>query len=133
MTAPGVGCMTAVSYVAAVGDPNEFGSGRAVAAWIGLTPTRYQSGMVDVQGRISRRGDKVLRAYLYEAAAHVLTRSHADTALRRWGLGLRERVGFKRAVVATARKLAVILHAMWSSGRPFEAGLPKSGAQVAAL
>lgn len=87
MTAPGVGCMTAVSYVAAVGDLNVFGSGRSVAAWIGLTPTRCQSGTIDVQGRVSRRGDKVLRAYLYEAAAHVLTRSHADTALRRWGLG----------------------------------------------
>jgi transposase len=126
MTAPGVGCMTAVSYIAAIGDPAEFGSGRSVAAWIGLTPTRYQSGAIDVQGRISRRGDKVLRAYLYEAAAHVLTRSRADTALRRWGLGLRDRVGFKRSVVAVARKLAVILHAMWSTGTPFEAGLPTS-------
>lgn len=133
MTAPGVGCMTAVSYVAAVGDPEAFGSGRSVAAWIGLTPTRYQSGTIDVQGRISRRGDKVLRAYLYEAAAHVLTRSHADTALRRWGLGLRERVGFKRSVVAVARKLSVILHAMWTTGTPFQAGLPTGATRPMAV
>lgn len=108
MTAPGVGCMTAVTYVAAIGDPSEFGSSRSVAAWIGLTPTGYQSGEIDLRGRISRRGDTVLRSYLYEAAAHVLTRSRADTALRRWGLRLRERIGFRRAVVATARKLSVI-------------------------
>lgn len=62
----------------------------------------------------------------------MLTRSHADTALRRWGHGLRARVGFKRAVVATARKLAVILHAMWSTGTPFEAGLPRSAPRMGA-
>jgi transposase len=124
MTAPGVGCMTAVSYVAAIEDPAEFRSGRAVSAWIGLTPTRYQSGQIDVSGRISRRGDKLLRSYLYEAAMHVLVRSPADSTLKRWGAGLRARIGFKRAVVAVARKLAVVLHAMWRSGRPFDAGAP---------
>lgn len=124
MTAPGVGCVTAVSFVAAIGDPGVFRSGRTAAAWIGLTPRRYQSGTIDVAGRISRRGDGLLRSYLYEAAAHVLSRSRGDCALRRWGLALRERVGFKRAAVAVARKLAVVLHAMWSSGRPFDTGLP---------
>ena len=72
-------------------------------------------------GRISRHGDKLLRSYLYEAAAHILTRARTDSALRRWGLGLRERVGFKRATVAVARKLVVALHAMWRSGTPFDA------------
>lgn len=124
MTAPGVGCMTAISYVSAVEDPAEFRSGRAVSAWIGLTPTRYQSGEIDVAGRISRRGDKLLRSYLYEAATHVLTRSPRDSALKRWGAGLRIKIGFKRAVVAVARKLAVVLHSMWSNGRSFEAGVP---------
>lgn len=122
MTAPGVGCMTAVSYVAAVEDPSEFQSARAVSAWIGLTPRRYQSGEIDITGRISRQGDKLLRSYLYEAAAHVLTRATADSMLRRWGQSLRARIGFKRAVVAVARKLAVVLHAMWKSGKPFDAG-----------
>jgi transposase len=128
MTAPGVGCMTAVSYVAAVEDPRGFRSGRAVSAWIGLTPRRYQSGEIDVPGRISRQGDKLLRSYLYEAAAHVLTRARAGSALRRWGLELRARVGFKRAVVAVARKLAVVLHAMWKNDRPFEAGAATAAA-----
>lgn len=123
MTAPGVGCVTAISYVAAIGRPEEFRSGRAVSAWIGLTPTRYQSGEVDVAGRVSRRGDKLLRSYLYEAAAHVLTRSRSDSALKQWGLALRTKIGFKRAVVAVARKLAVVLHAMWSKGRAFDPGL----------
>jgi transposase len=122
MTAPGVGCITAVSYVAAVEDPRGFRSGRAVSAWIGLTPRRYQSGEIDVSGRISRQGDKLLRSYLYEAAAHVLTRARAASALRRWGLELRARIGFKRAVVAVARKLAVVLHAMWKDDQPFDAG-----------
>lgn len=121
MTVPGVGYLTAVGYVGAIGDPATFKSGRTVAAWIGLTPRRYQSGAMNQQGRISRQGDKLLRAYLYEAAAHILTRSKTDSALRRWGLRLRERIGFKRANVAVARKLAVILHAIWRSGRPFEA------------
>jgi transposase len=121
MTVPGVGYLTAVGFVGAVGDPAMFRSGRTAAAWIGLTPRRYQSGTINVQGRISRQGDKLLRSYLYEAAAHILTRARTDSALRRWGLRLRERIGFKRANVAVARKLAVVLHAMWRSGLPFEA------------
>lgn len=120
MTVPGVGYLTAVGFVGAIGDPSVFSSGRTAAAWIGLTPRRYQSGTIDIQGRISRQGDKLLRAYLYEAAAHILTRSRTDSALRRWGLGLRERIGFKRANVAVARKLAVILHAIWRSGQSFK-------------
>lgn len=121
MTVPGVGYLTAVGFVGAIGDPATFRSGRTAAAWIGLTPRRYQSGAINVQGRISRQGDKLLRSYLYEAAAHILTRAKTDSALRRWGLGLRERIGFKRANVAVARKLAVLLHAMWRNGRQFEA------------
>ena len=120
MTVPGVGYLTAVGFVGATGDPATFRSGRTAAAWIGLTPRRYQSGTINLQGRISRQGDKLLRSYLYEAAAHILTRARTDSDLRRWGLRLRERIGFKRANVAVARKLAVVLHAMWRSGQPFE-------------
>ena len=120
LTAPGVGTITALAYVAAVERPGEFKNGRAVSAWVGLTPTRYQSGQIDVAGRISRQGDKHLRTYLYEAANTVLTRSRADTALKRWGLALKVRLGHRRAVVAVARKLAVILHAMWAKEEPFK-------------
>ncbi|PYF06954.1 transposase IS116/IS110/IS902 family protein [Rhodobacter viridis] len=93
---------------------------RSVAAWIGLTTRRYQSGEVDYDGHISRRGDAHLRGLLYEAATVVLTRTTADSALRTWGLKLRERIGFKRAAVAVARKLAVIMHAMLKSGQTFQ-------------
>jgi len=120
LSAPGVGTITALAYVAAVERPEEFRNGRAVSAWLGLTPARYQSGQVDYSGRISRQGDVHLRTYLYEAANAVLTRSRPDTALKRWGLGLKARLGHKRAVVAVARKLAVVLHAMWAKGEPFE-------------
>jgi transposase len=121
MTVPGVGYLTAVGFVGAIGDPETFRSGRTAAAWIGLTPRRYQSGTINQQGRISRKGDKLLIAYLYEAASHILTRWNKDSAIRRWGHKLRDRIGFKRANVAVARKLAVVLHAMWRSGQPFEA------------
>ena len=120
LTAPGVGTITALAYVAAVERPEEFKGGRAVSAWVGLTPTRYQSGQIDVAGRISRQGDVHLRTYLYEAANTVLTRSRADTAIKRWGLALKARLGHKRAVVAVARKLAVVLHAMWAQAQPFK-------------
>jgi transposase len=120
LTAPGVGTITALAYVAAVERPEAFKNGRAVSAWVGLTPARFQSGQIDVQGRISRQGDIHLRTYLYEAANTVLTRSRADTALKRWGLGLKARLGHKRAVVAVARKLSVVLHAMWAKATPFK-------------
>lgn len=121
MTKPGVGHLAALRFVGAIGDPTAFRSGRTAAAWIGLTPRRYQSGTIDMQGRTSRHGDKLLRSYLYEAAAHILTRCKTDSAIRQWGTALRERIGFKRVSVAVARKLVVVLHAMWRSERPFEA------------
>lgn len=119
MMAPGVGAITALTYVGTVEDPELFQGGRAVGAWLGLTPKRYQSGEIDVLGRISRNGDPLLRTYLYEAANTVLTRSRLDSALKRWGLMLKTKNGHKKAVVAVARKLAVILHAMWMSGEAF--------------
>ena len=121
MTVPGVGHLNALAFVAAIGDTKSFPSGRTAAAWIGLTPRRYQSGEINMQGRISRHGDKLLRSYLYEAAALILTRAQTDSALKRWGTALREKIGFKRASVAVARKLAVTLFAMLRSGQPFEA------------
>lgn len=120
MSIPGVGAITATSFATAVEDPDNFKTSRSVGAWLGLTTRRYQSGQVDYDGHISRRGDSHLRGLLYEAATVILTRSSADSALRTWGLKLRERVGFKRAAVAVARKLAVMMHAMLKTGQLFD-------------
>lgn len=127
MSIPGIGTVTATSFMAAIEDPDNFRKSRSVAAWLGLTTRRYQSGEVDYDGHISRRGDKHLRGLLYEAAVVILTRSYADSGLRSWGLKLRERVGFKRAATALARKLAVTMHAMLKSGELFD---PTIGATV---
>lgn len=108
MSIPGIGAITATSFATAIEEPDNFRKFRSVGAWIGLTTRRYQSGEVDYDGHISRRGDRHLRGLLYEAAAVILTRSSTDSALRTWGRHLRERIGFKRAAVAVARKLAVI-------------------------
>lgn len=83
-------------------------------------PTRYQSGEVDYDGHISRRGDKHLRGLLDVAAVVIMTRSYADSGMWTWGLKLRERIGFKRAATALARKLAVTMHAMLKSGELFD-------------
>lgn len=112
MTMPGVGPLTALTFKAAIDDPARFKSSRTVGAYFGLTTRRYQSGVVDIGGRISKRGDMSVRVVLYMAASTMLTRSRRDTRLRRWGLALRERRGFKYATVACARRMAVILHKM---------------------
>jgi transposase len=120
MSIPGVGAITATSFATAIEDPGNFKRSRSVGAWLGLTTRRYQSGEVDYDGHISRRGDRQVRGLLFEAATVILTRSSAESSLRRWGLRLRERVGFKRAAVAVARKLAVIMHAMLKTGTFFD-------------
>jgi transposase len=120
MSIPGVGTVTAISFTTAIEDPNNFRKSRSVSAWLGLTTRRYQSGQVDYDGHISRRGDRHVRSLLYEAATVILTRSSAESRLRTWGLALKERLGFKRAAVAVARKLAVTMHAMLRSGEMFD-------------
>ena len=125
MSIPGVGAVTATSFTAAIEDPENFKRSRAVGAWLGLTTRRHQSGEVDYDGHISRRGDDHLRGLLYEAATVILTRAVADSALRTWGRKLWEKLGFKRAAVAVARKLAVIMHAMLKNGEIFD---PAAGA-----
>ena len=128
MTMPGIGTVTAASYAAAIETPGNFAHSRDVGTWVGLTPRQFQSGEVDYEGHISRRGDRELRALLYEAATTLLTRVHAASTLRDWGLALRKRLGFKRAAVALARKMAVVLHAMWKSETAFA---PRLGSAVA--
>jgi transposase len=119
MTIPGVGAITATSYVTAIEEPSNFKTSRAVGAWLGLTSRRYQSGEVDYSGRISRRGDRHLRGLLYEAALVILTRSKAQNDLQTWARKLKERVCAKCAADALALKLAVTMHAMLKTGSVF--------------
>ena len=125
MSIPGIGAITATAFTTAIEEPANFKKSRSVGAWMGLTTRRYQSGEVDYDGHISRRGDAHLRGLLYEAATVILTRTSTDSTLRAWGLRLREKIGFKRAAVAVARKLAVIMHAMLKTGELFN---PNAGA-----
>src|SRR3954447_26597312 len=111
MSVPGVGAVTATSFATAVEDPENVRRSRSVGAWLGLTTRRYQSGEVDYDGHISGRGDNHLRGLLDESATVILTRTSAESSLRTWVLKLKERIGFKRAAVAVARKLAVVMHA----------------------
>ncbi len=120
MTAPGVGHWVAALYKAGIEDPGRFARSAEVGAYVGLSPKRYQSGEMDYDGGISRRGDKELRHALYEAANSILGRLKRPCALRDRGLALQERKGSKRARVAVARKLAVILHKMWRDEADFD-------------
>jgi len=112
MTCPGVGVVVATSFAAAVEAPGHFRRSRSVGAYLGLTPKRHQSGETDHSAGVSKRGDKLLRSYLFEAAAALLIRVQRPSALKAWGLGLIQRLGLKRATVAMARKIGVVLHAM---------------------
>ena len=119
MTVPGVGPVVALAYMAVIDDPGRFGRARDVGSYLGLTPQRYQSGEVDLTGRISKCGDGFARTCLYEAAGVLLTRVRRWSPLKAWGVRLMKRVGAKKAKVAVARKLAVILHRIWTDGTNF--------------
>jgi transposase len=112
MSIPGVGPVTAAKFVLAVDDAGRFKKSKNVAAYFGLTPRRRQSGEMDYNGRISKRGDSVVRHHLYEAANVLLTRVKKPSALQAWGLRIAKRSGMKKARIAVARKLAVIMHQM---------------------
>lgn len=119
MAIPGVGPIAALTYKAAVDDPKRFTSSRTVAAHFGLTPRRYQSGEMDNPGRISNAGDADVRSALYAAANAMMMRSVANSEIRRSGLRLMRRKGRRHAVVAVARKLAVVMHRMWVDNTEF--------------
>lgn len=120
MAIPGVGPVCALSFASAVEDPTRFRRSRDVAAYFGLTSRRRQSGSsIDVQGRISKAGDPDVRHALYEAASAMLTRYRGSTALKRWGQAIAQRRGHQKAVVAVARKLACVMHAMWKTGADY--------------
>ena len=119
MTVPGVGPVTALCFKATIDDPTRFRRSRSVGAYVGLTSRRHASGEVDWSGRISKCGDAMLRMYLFEAAGVLLTRVPKWSTLKAWGMRLAKRNGLRKAKVAVARKLAVILHRMWIDGTEF--------------
>ena len=119
MTVPGIGPITALCFRAIIDDPTRFKRSRSVGAYVGLTTRRHASGEIDWSGRISKCGDAMLRSYLFEAAGVLLTRVPKWSALKAWGMRLAKRNGLKKAKVAVARKLAVILHRMWVDGTQF--------------
>jgi transposase len=119
MTVPGVGPMTALAFTTAIDQPGRFARSSSVGAYLGLTSRRYQSGAVDRAGRISKHGDSLARHMLYEAANSLLTRVRKWSALKAWAARLARRIGARKARVALARKLAVIMHRMWVEGTEF--------------
>jgi transposase len=116
----GVGPITALTYVLTLEAPERFARSRQVGAYLGLVPKRSQSGEQDPELAISRAGDAELRRLLVQCAHYILGAHAQESDLRRWGLRLAERRGKKKAVVAVARKLAVLLHRLWSSGAVYE-------------
>ena len=119
MTMPGVGVVVALTYRSAVDDPARFTSSKNIGPWVGLTPSRNQSGERDVSGSSTKAGDVNLRRALCQAATVMMNRGRS-TWLRAWGAQLAKRRGRKRAMVALARWIAVILHHMWVDGPTFQ-------------
>jgi transposase len=120
-TIPGVGSIVALTFASAIDDPGRFKSSKTVGALFGLTPKKYQSGETDVTGRISKIGDAGVRTALYEAANVILTRTRKGSSLKKWAMGVAKRAGMRKAKVALARKLAVVMHRMLADGTPFVA------------
>ena len=119
MSAPGVGPIVALTFRTCVDNPARFSRSKCVGAHYGLTPRLYQSGEVARTGRISRCGDVMLRSSLYEAALVVLTRPGRWNPLKAWGIAVARRRGMQKAIVAVARKLAIVLHRMWRDDTDF--------------
>jgi transposase len=113
MTAPGVGAVVALTYRATVDQPQPFVHSRAVGANVGLTPKRYQSGEIDYDGGVSKCGDALLRTH------SLLTHNRKWSWPKAWGVRVAQRRGMRRATVAVARRLAVLLHRMWVDGSEF--------------
>ena len=119
MTIPGVGQLTALAFVAAIDDPSRIRRSRDVGAYLGLVPRRYQSGEVDYVGSISKCGDRRVRTLLYEAANVMLTRYKGQLKLKDWAFAIAKRSTMRKARVALARRLGIIMHAMLRDGTEF--------------
>ncbi len=113
MTIPGIGPVVSLSFIALVDDPARFRKAADVGAFLGLTPKRHQSGEVDWSGRISKCGDRAMRRLLFEAAASLVHRVQRFSPLKSWAVRLAGRRGFRKAAVATGRKLAVLMLTLW--------------------
>jgi len=120
MSIPGVGQLTALAFTAAVDDPKRFRRSRDIGAYLGLVPRRYQSGEVDYTGGISKCGDRRLRTLLYEAANVMLTRYKGPLKLKDWAFAIAKRSTMRKARIALARRLAIIMHAMLRHGTEFK-------------
>jgi transposase len=121
MSVPGVGVIVGLTYASAIDDAGRFKSSKMVGAHFGMTPKKYQSGETDYSGRISKIGDSSVRTALYEAAHVILTRAVKGSTLKSWAAKLAKRAGLKKAAVALACKLAVIMHRMLADGTRFNA------------
>jgi len=119
MTVPGVGPVVALTYRATVDVPARFRNSKAVGALFGLTPAQHQSGESDRTSGISRCGDEMMRVMLYEAAQIMLVRSARWSWLKAWAMNIARHRGMKKAIVALARRLAVIMHRIWIDGTEF--------------
>jgi transposase len=120
MSIPGVGALVSLTFASAIDDPGRFKRSKMVGAHFGMTPKKYQSGQTDITGRISKIGDRSVRTALYEAANIILTKPVKGCAtLKSWATRLARRAGTRKAKVALARKLAVIMHRMLVNAKPF--------------
>ena len=119
MTVPGVGPVVALTYRATIDAPARFRKSKSVGAVFGLTSAKYQSGEIDRSGAISRCGDELMRTMLYEAAQSMLFHSTRWSWLKAWAMQIARHRGMKKAIVALARRLAVIMHRIWVDGTEF--------------
>ncbi len=119
MTVPHVGPVTALTYVTAIDDPSRFKDADDIGAYFGLTPRVFQSGESHQSGKISKRDDSMVRLALVRPATVMLVSTKTWTPLKAWGVRLARRVGFNKAKIAVARKLAVLLHKLWVSGEVY--------------
>jgi transposase len=120
MTIPGVGQLTALAFTAAIDDAKRFRRSRDVGPYLGLVPRRYQSGEVDYIGSISKCGDRRVRTLLYEAANVMLTRTKQPLKLKDWAFAIAKRSTMRKARIALARRLAIIMHAILRQGTAFK-------------
>jgi len=128
MTAPGIGAVNALAYKTAIDDPTRFRHSADVGPHFGLTPRLYQSGETEYSGRISKCGDAMVRSLLFEAATALLHRVKAASPLKLWARRLAKKIGVRKATVALARRLAVIMHRMWVDGTDFDPELGRAAA-----
>ncbi len=119
MTVPGVGPVVALTYCATVDVPARFRNSKAVGAVFGLTPSKHQSGEIDRMGSISKCGDAMMRTVLFEAAQSMLTRTIKWSWLKTWGIKIARHRGMRRAIIAVARRMAVVMHRIWVDGTEF--------------